>query len=82
MDKTIKTYFDQLEEKDRNTQYEAYQQLIIEMNNKVEWAYDVWLSEEVQKNMEIKNIHDPFSCRGCFSMRPLEYFPIKCRLML
>ncbi|QGH33805.1 hypothetical protein GI584_07135 [Gracilibacillus salitolerans] len=52
MDNTIKTYFTQLEEKDRNQQYEAYQHLIAEMKSEVDWAYDVWdqLVEDLTDN--------------------------------
>jgi hypothetical protein len=42
MDKVIQTYFEQLNSKDRDVQYEAYQGILSATQEKVAWAYDVW----------------------------------------
>lgn len=42
MDKVIQSYFEQLNSKDRDVQYEAYQGILSATQEKVHWAYDVW----------------------------------------
>ncbi|MCY8856330.1 hypothetical protein [Bacillus atrophaeus] len=42
MDSIIKTYFENLEAKDKNLQIEAFQNIINATKGKVDWAYEVW----------------------------------------
>ncbi|QUF67239.1 hypothetical protein [Bacillus atrophaeus] len=42
MDSIIKTYFENLEAKDRSLQIEAFQNIINATKGKVDWAYEVW----------------------------------------
>ncbi|PRR89483.1 hypothetical protein [Bacillus atrophaeus] len=42
MDSIIKTYFENLEAKDKNLQIEAFQNIIKATKGKVDWAYEVW----------------------------------------
>ncbi|WP_153462977.1 hypothetical protein [Sediminibacillus terrae] len=42
MNDTIKSYFENLESPDKNSQYEAFQNIIHATNGKVDWAYEVW----------------------------------------
>lgn len=42
MDSMTQSYFDNLEAKDKNLQYEAFNNIIAATGEKVDWAYDVW----------------------------------------
>jgi hypothetical protein len=42
MDKTIQTYFDNLNATDKEVQYEAYNQMLSAVEEQVDWAYEVW----------------------------------------
>ncbi|MDS9995240.1 hypothetical protein C6W22_02565 [Bacillus atrophaeus] len=42
MDSIIKTYFENLEAKDKSLQIEAFQNIINATKGKVDWAYEVW----------------------------------------
>ncbi|WP_227939662.1 hypothetical protein [Alkalihalobacillus deserti] len=42
MNTTIQLYFDNLKSTDKDLQYEAYQQIMLATEEKVDWAYDVW----------------------------------------
>ncbi|MFT0801886.1 hypothetical protein VSK91_09300 [Bacillus swezeyi] len=42
MDHFIQTYFANLESKDKNIQYEAYQNILAVTEKEVDWAYEVW----------------------------------------
>ncbi|WP_307478297.1 hypothetical protein [Cytobacillus purgationiresistens] len=42
MDRSIKTLFNNLEAKDKDVQYEAFNQMIAETEKEVDWAYEVW----------------------------------------
>jgi len=42
MDDTIKSYFANLEGKDKNLQYEAFQNIIHATTERVDWSYEVW----------------------------------------
>ncbi|MDR0137791.1 hypothetical protein RFW18_08505 [Metabacillus idriensis] len=42
MDKVIEEYFKQLDSKDRDVQYEAYQNILSATEGEVDWAYEVW----------------------------------------
>lgn len=55
MDKVIQTYFEQLDSKDKDVQYEAYQNILSAADEKVEWAYEVW--DELLKGLKSKDNH-------------------------
>lgn len=42
MDNATKSYFQNLEAKDKNLQYEAFQNIMHATKGKVDWAYEVW----------------------------------------
>lgn len=42
MNQTMQTHFANLQASDKELQYEAYNQIMTEINGKVDWAYDVW----------------------------------------
>lgn len=42
MNTTIQSYFHDLDSKDKEVQYEAYNKILAASNEKVDWAYDVW----------------------------------------
>lgn len=42
MDPKVQTYFEDLESKDKNLQYEAFNYIISATKEKVDWAYEVW----------------------------------------
>ncbi|WP_018665534.1 hypothetical protein [Heyndrickxia acidiproducens] len=42
MDRLTKSYFENLETKDKNLQYEAFQNIMNATKGKVDWAYEVW----------------------------------------
>lgn len=42
MDSTIKTLFENLNDEDKDVQYEAFLELLEITNDKVNWAYEVW----------------------------------------
>jgi hypothetical protein len=42
MDALIKSYFDELESRNKETQYEAYKNLLAATEQEVNWAYEVW----------------------------------------
>ncbi|MGJ9459143.1 hypothetical protein [Oceanobacillus sp. CF4.6] len=42
MDKTVQTHFDNLNLKDKNEQYEAFNHIIKAIEHEVDWAYVVW----------------------------------------
>ena len=42
MDSLTKTYFNNLEAKDKNLQFEAFHNIMTTIEGKVDWAYEVW----------------------------------------
>ncbi|WP_088071425.1 hypothetical protein [Gottfriedia luciferensis] len=42
MDNKVQIYFDNLEAKDKNLQYEAFNYIISVTKEKVDWSYEVW----------------------------------------
>ncbi|GAB3803524.1 hypothetical protein [Virgibacillus kimchii] len=42
MNKEIEQYFHDLESEKKDVQYEAYRSIIAEMEDEVDWAYEVW----------------------------------------
>jgi hypothetical protein len=42
MDRTIQSYFANLQSEDKDLQYEAYNQIIAATQERVGWAYEVW----------------------------------------
>lgn len=42
MDSTIQTDFNNLESKDKNVQYEAFQRILAATEKDVDWVYEVW----------------------------------------
>ncbi|RXI96658.1 hypothetical protein DS745_23455 [Anaerobacillus alkaliphilus] len=42
MEVTIANYFELLASKDKDQQYEAYQQIVVATEKPVDWAYEVW----------------------------------------
>jgi hypothetical protein len=55
MDHTIKSYFEQLQSQDKDTQYEAYNQILAATKEKVDWAYEVW--DELIKDLTDSDNH-------------------------
>ncbi|MFD1849839.1 hypothetical protein [Oceanobacillus bengalensis] len=56
MNGTIKAYFEELYAADKNVQYEAYNQIMIAIDNKVDWAYEVW--DELKESLKHKDNHE------------------------
>ncbi|MFC7064157.1 hypothetical protein [Halobacillus seohaensis] len=42
MDHIIQSYFEKLEAKDKQDQYEAYQMILAATEEKVDWVYEIW----------------------------------------
>ncbi|WP_249869625.1 hypothetical protein [Oceanobacillus saliphilus] len=60
MDNNIQNDFDNLEVKDKNIQYEAYNHIMKEIDHKVEWAYEVW--DELVKGLRSSDNHKRSRC--------------------
>ncbi|UOQ48511.1 hypothetical protein MUN88_21190 [Gracilibacillus caseinilyticus] len=56
MNNAVQSYFENLKSKDRNKQYQAYNQLIAEMKKEVDWAYEVW--DKLVEDLSSKDAHD------------------------
>lgn len=55
MDIDIRDLFEDLQSKDRNSQYEAYTKILAETKEEVEWAYDVW--EQLKEDLDHVDPH-------------------------
>lgn len=55
MDVEIQRYFDDLESKDKEAQYEAYNHIMEETEGKVDWAYEVW--DQLIEDLTNRDIH-------------------------
>lgn len=55
MDSITESYFENLESKDKDLQYDAYNKIIAATKEKVDWAYDVW--EQLKKDLTHPDNH-------------------------
>ncbi|WP_099156892.1 hypothetical protein [Virgibacillus ndiopensis] len=55
MDKNIQTYFENLDSKDKDVQYEAYHKILEATEVKVDWAYEVW--DQLKQNLTHSDNH-------------------------
>ncbi|MFC0562260.1 hypothetical protein [Halalkalibacter alkalisediminis] len=55
MNLSIKSYFENLQSKDKDLQYEAYEKIMSAIDEKVDWAYDVW--EQLMKDLTNADPH-------------------------
>ncbi|MFB5661140.1 hypothetical protein [Alteribacillus sp. HJP-4] len=55
MDTILEYHFGNLQSKNRNEQYEAFQAIMTATENKVDWAYEVW--DELKEDLTHKDQH-------------------------
>ncbi|MFD1020910.1 hypothetical protein [Thalassobacillus hwangdonensis] len=55
MNEEMKRYFEELESKDKTSQYEAYQHIMAETEQEVDWAYEVW--DDLKADLTHKDAH-------------------------
>jgi hypothetical protein len=60
VEQEIEQYFTQLEDKNKNVQYEAYQELMKKTKTEVAWAYEVW--DELVDGLSSTNNHTRSRC--------------------
>lgn len=55
MDSLTRSFFENLEAKDKNLQYEAFQNILAATNTEVDWAYEVW--DELREWLTGRDVH-------------------------